>query len=85
MDAKTKQLIESLQRNPAAVQALFQTPDGQRLMQMLTAGDQGASLQRAAQNASRGSTAEMVQMVSRVMKSPEGAALVERIQRAAQK
>ncbi len=83
MDDKTKHLIESLRTNPGAVQALFRSQDGQRLMQMLTQGDQGASLQQAAQQAAQGNRADMARMVSQIMISPEGAALVERINKAA--
>ena len=85
MDDKTKQLIDTLRNNPAHLQALFRTQDGQNLMRMLTQADQGAALQRAAQNAARGDTAEMVRMVSQVMQSPEGAALVNRINQAVRK
>lgn len=85
MDDKTKQLIDTLKSNPAQLQSLFRTQDGQNLMRMLTQADQGAALQRAAQNAVRGDTAEMVRMVSQVMQSPEGAALVNRINQAVRK
>ena len=54
-------------------------------MEMLTQGDQGAALQRATQNASKGNINEMVQMIRQVMSSPEGAALAKRISDAAQK
>lgn len=85
MDENMKRTIEALQANPAAAQALFQSQDGRRLMEMLTQADQGAALQRAAQNASRGNINEMVQMIRQVMTSPEGAALAKRISDAAQK
>ncbi len=85
LDDKTKNLIEGLQANPAAVQALFRTKDGQDLLRMLTQGDRGAALQRAAQSAAQGDTADMARRVSRLMKSPEGAALVERVNRAVRK
>ncbi|MBE6960915.1 MAG: hypothetical protein E7445_00435 [Ruminococcaceae bacterium] len=85
MDENMKRTIEALQANPAAAQALFQSRDGHRLMEMLTQADQGAALQRAAQNASRGNINEMVQMIRQVMTSPEGAALAKRISDAAQK
>ena len=85
MDENMKRTIEALQSNPAAAQALFQSQDGRRLMEMLTKADQGAALQRAAQNASRGNINEMVQMIRQVMTSPEGAALAKRISDAAQK
>ena len=85
MDEKTKQLIETLKNNPGTVQALLRTQDGQNLMRMLTQEDHGAALQRAAQSAARGDTSEMARMVSQIMRSPEGAALVQRINKAVQK
>ncbi len=85
MDEKTAQMAEQLRRNPAMLKALMQSQDGQALMQMLTQGDRGASLQRAVQSAARGDTSAMVQMVNQVMQSPGGAELVERINKAVQK
>ena len=78
-------LAEQLKRDPAALRALMQSPDGQALIQMLTQGDRGASLQRAAQAAARGNPGEMMQMMRQVMSTAEGAALVERINQAMQK
>ena len=85
MDETTARLAEQLKNNPAMLKSLMQSRDGQMLMQMLTQGDQGASLQRAAQSAVKGNTSEMEAMVKRIMQSPEGAALVERINKAVQK
>ena len=85
MDEKTARLAEQLKNNPAMLQSLMQSRDGQMLMQMLTQGDRGAGLQRAVQSTAQGNTAEMVKMVNQIMKSPDGAALVERINRAIQK
>ena len=76
---------EQLKSNPAMLRSLMQSQDGQMLLRMLTQGDSGVGLQRAVQAAAKGNTAEMVQMVSQVMKSPEGAALVQRINRTVQK
>ena len=78
-------VAEQLRKNPAALRALMQSRDGQTLMQMLTQGDGGAGLQRAVQSAAKGDTAAMVQMVNRIMESPEGAELVERINKAARR
>ena len=82
MDEQTTRMIQQLKSNPAALQALMQSRDGQALLQMLSGGDQGASLQRAAQSAARGDPAEMVRMVNQLMQSPDGAALVDRINKA---
>ncbi len=85
MDEKTTRLAEQLKKDPAMLRALMQSQDGQALMRMLTQGDQGAGLQRAVQSAVRGDTAQMVQMVNKIMQSPGGAELVDRINRAVQK
>ncbi len=81
MDEQTKRMIQQLKANPAMLQSLMQSRDGQALMQMLSAGDQGASLQRAAQSAAKGNPAEMMRMMNQVMQSPAGAELVQRINR----
>ena len=85
MDEMTTRLTEQLKHNPAMLRSLMQSQDGQMLMKLLTQKDGGAGLQRAVQSASKGNPAEMVQMVNQLMKSPEGASLVERINRAVQK
>ena len=56
----------------------MQSPDGQKLLSMLTQ-DGGAQLQNAADAASKGNTADMVRMLAQIMKSEEGAKLVRNI------
>ena len=85
MDEKMAQMAEHLKQNPAMLKNLMQSRDGQALMRMLTQQDQGASLQKAAQSAAKGDPAELARMVTRLMQSPDGAALVERINQAIQK
>ena len=85
MDNTTAQLAEQLKNNPAMLRSLMQSRDGQMLMQLLTKDDSGTGLQQAVQSAVSGNTAQMAEMVKRVMQSPDGAALVERINKAIQK
>lgn len=85
MDENTSRLVEQLKSNPAALQALMRSQDGQALLRMLTQGDQGAGLQRAAKSAAMGRPEEMVNMINRIMQTPSGAALVERINQAVRK
>ena len=85
MDQKTAQLIEKFRKNPALAQALLQSGDGQQLLQMLTKGDGGAALEQAAQNAVRGNTKELAEMLSSLMQSPEGMAVMNRINESAKK
>lgn len=79
MDEKTKSMIETLKNNSGMVQSLFRSKDGRELLRQLTQGDNGTALQYAAQQASQGDTSQIVQMISRVMESRQGAELVERI------
>ncbi|WP_298029794.1 hypothetical protein [uncultured Dysosmobacter sp.] len=85
MDEKMARMVQQLQGNPAALQALMQSRDGQALMGLLTQKDRGAGLQRAIRSAMQGDTAEMAKLVEQVTKSPGGAELVARINQAVQK
>ena len=71
-----KELANRLRQNPDALQSVLRSPDGQRLLQLLS-GSQ--TLQQAAQQAESGSTAQLVQLLRRVMSTPDGAALAGRI------
>ena len=82
MDENTARLANELRQNPAMLQSLMRSPDGQALLRMLTQQDQGALLKQAVQSAVQGDTAKMVEMVRGIMNSPDGAALVERINQA---
>lgn len=85
MDQNTSRLIEKFRKNPAAAQALLQSGDGRRLIQMLTQNDGGAALDRAAQSAAAGNTKDLAAMLSNLMQSPEGLAVMNRIRESAKK
>lgn len=85
MDDKAKSIIQGMNQDPAAVQRLLSSQDGRRLVQMMAQVNGGPALQQAANSAMRGDTGQIVQMVNRLMQSPEGAALVKRINQAAKK
>ena len=73
------ELIEKLRKNPAAVQSLMYSPDGQQLLRTLQGPDGGKTLARAAKEAAGGNSGGMVRLLQQVMSSPEGAALIRRI------
>lgn len=85
MDANTLQLIEKIKNNKAMAQQLLSSPDGQKLMRLLTGNDGGAALQKATRSAASGNTADLAAMLSNLMKSPEGAAIMNRINDLAKK
>ena len=82
MDQHTSQLIRQLKQNPNMAKELLSSGDGQALLSMLS-GDGGHSLQQAAAEAAKGNTGALSAMLSNVMRSPEGAALMQRINEAA--
>ena len=85
--------MEALKKDPqaakllsdsAGLQALLSAPETQKLMELLNRSA-GASLQTAAQAAAKGKPQDLMGLLNQVMQSPEGAALVERINKAVQK
>ena len=44
-----KELANRLRQNPDALQSVLRSPDGQRLLQLLSGSDGGQTLQQAAQ------------------------------------
>ena len=85
MDQKTYELINKFKNNRALAENLLQSQDGQKLLSLLTGRDGGSSLEHATQQAAAGNTSELTQMLSNLMRSPEGAALMKRITDAARK
>ena len=85
MDAKTVGIIEKFKKNQDLAQKIMSGSDGRQLMQLLTAQDGGAALNRAAQNAAAGNTRELAAMLSSLMKNPEGMAIMNRINDSAKK
>lgn len=70
--------IKQVQQNKALAQQLMNSPDGQKLLQLLTQ-DGGAQLKNATDAAAKGNTADIVRMIAQVMKSEEGAQIVQNI------
>lgn len=85
MDDRTKQTIQQLNQNPATVQRLLTSQDGRKLVEMMSQTNGGTALQQAAMNAMRGDSSQIMQMINQLTQTPEGAALVERINQATQK
>ena len=67
---------QALEQNRVAISKLAQSGDAQRLMELLR---QGGGVEQAAQAAAAGDPAALMAMMDRLMHTPEGAALVDRI------
>lgn len=72
-------IMNKLKSNPRAWKSIMQSQDGQTLLSMLSGGS-SAALGQAARQAASGNTAALSAMLSRVLSSPQGAELVQRLE-----
>ncbi len=79
---KTSQAAQLL-KNKSAVEHLVKTPETQQLMQMLNQSA-GGGLKTAAEAAMKGDTSQLMGLMDRLMKDPDGAKAVERLNRTIQ-
>ena len=68
-------IVNKLKSDPRALKSVMQSQDGQALLQMLSGGNSAALGQAAS-----GDTTALSQMLSRVLSSPQGAELVQRLE-----
>ena len=85
MDANTAAAIERLKQNKGLAEQLMRSGDGQRLMNLLSGGDGGAALNRAAQSAAKGDTQELSDMLRGLMQNRDAHELMSRINEAAKR
>lgn len=79
-----KEMMERLKRDPAALQAVMGSRDGQMLLGLLSGSDGGRTLQQAVRQAA-GDASAISGMLQGIMSTPQGAALVQRIGESLQK
>ena len=80
MDDNAARFAEQLKKNPALLQTLLRSSDGQALLRMLNQNG-GNNLRDAVRDASRGKPEEAMRLVNQFMQTPDGAALAARIQK----
>ena len=80
-----KEMMERLKRDPAALQAVMGSRDGQMLLGLLSCSDGGRTLQQAVRQAAAGDASAISGMLQGIMSTPQGAALVQRIGESLQK
>lgn len=77
-----KRAAQAISQNREAVARVAQSGDAQRLMELL--GQEGG-VQQAAQAAAAGDPSQLMSMMNQLMRTKEGAELVERIENQAKK
>ena len=74
-------VMKQLQANKGALLQLMNSPDGKRLVQLINQQAGSGNLRRAAGAAAKGDTAGITQILQNLVSTPEGAQVVERINR----
>lgn len=82
MESKKTDPAAALEQNRALLEQVVRSDDAQRLMELLNQ-NAGGKLKTAAISAALGDTKDLLDLVRRVMAEPEGAKLVERLNRTA--
>ena len=71
--------LQQLLNDKKAIAALAKSPDAKALAKMLSQSKDAASLQQAAQNAARGDTEQLRQVIRSITEPPGGAELLQRL------
>ena len=82
MPQKNPDPAAALEQNRALLEQVVRSQDAQRLMELLNQ-NAGGKLKTAAASAALGNAQDLLTMVRQVMQDPEGAKLVERLNRTA--
>lgn len=72
-------MMQKLKSDPRTLKSVMQSADGRTLLGMLSGGD-SAALGRAAQQVAAGDTSALSAMLQQVLSTPDGAALVQRLE-----
>lgn len=81
MEYGNSQFARELRNHPELLQRVMNSQDGQTLVRLLTQDDGGGRFRRAVRSAADGDASEMTRCLRQVAESPEGAALIARLQR----
>ena len=71
--------LQQLLGDKAVLEQVAKSPDARALADMLTQGQNQASLKKIAENAAKGDTAQLNQLIQSVASSPGGAQLLQRL------
>ena len=74
-------VMKQLQANKGALLQLMNSPDGKRLVQLINQQAGSGNLKRAAGAAAKGDTTDISRTIQDLVRTPEGAQVVERINR----
>jgi len=79
MNERNQANLQQILSDKKKMQQVASSPDAKALAQMLTKGQSQASLKRIAENAAKGDTAQLSELIRSIASSPGGAQLLSRL------
>ena len=76
---KSTKTLKQLINDKKTLEQVAKSPDAQALAGILTKGQDQASLQKIAENAAKGDTAQLSQLLQNIVRNPDSAALLQRL------
>ena len=76
---KQNDQLQQLLGDKKALERVAKSPDARALANMLTQGQDQASLRKIAENAAKGDTAQLNHLIQSIVRSPGGAELLQRL------
>ena len=71
--------VQKALRDKKMLEKVAKSPDAQALAELLTQGRDQAALKKIAEEAARGNTAQLSQLIGSITSSPDGAELLRRL------
>lgn len=79
MKQNNKGSLQQLLSDKKTLEQVAKSPDAQALAGMISQGQDQASLKKIAEDAAKGDTAQLNQLIQNIVRSPGGAQLLERL------
>ena len=79
MKQNNQSKLQQILNDKAVLEQVAKSPDAKALATMLTQGQDQASLKRIAENAAKGDTTQLNQLIQSITSSPSGAELLRRL------
>ena len=77
--------LKQLLNDKKTLEQVAKSPDAQHLAGIITQGQDQASLQKIAEVAAKGDTAQLAQLIQKIVRDPKGAEMLQRLNKTIEK
>ena len=77
--------LKQLLSDKKTLEQVAKSPDAQHLAGIITQGQDQASLQKITEDAAKGDTAQLAQLIQKIVRDPKGAEMLQRLNKPIEK